>query len=800
MLVVQMQGATIDTRNNSAYGSVTSSTAGQYEYAIVTSVSGSTITLNKALANTYITSPANPASITNSTNSNQNFQVIRVPQYSSLTVNGLVTGTAWSSQTKIGGVLALDVAGVTDFGTTGDLSMTGRGFAGGGGVRYTGPAPLGTNKASYATLAGVQATATGAHGSKGEGIAGTPRYFYNGTTVVDNGTTNEGYATGSNNQGAPANGGGGAQDFTPTDNSGNSGGGGGGNGAPGGIGGYGFGSNSKGNQAVAGYAGTNSTIILQMGGGGGAGSTNNTTNPAASSGGSGGGTVILRTGTVSGTATVEANGTDGIGGSGVNGNNNYLPGTANAGAGGGGAGGTLLLLATPTSPITNSGLATLTAAAAGGGGGNANAIPNTQPYGTGGGGGGGVIFTNAVLNNTAIPGGVAGVTNDGNGNATFFGAASGTAGIANTTITPTNTPIIGGAGACLPMLSVALSTSTPNVTRTNGVPNPATYKALISNTGGTTQNTSTTFVLDPLFTYNTTSPVLTLTTANGTTTTLLSSAYTVTGAGTSAPSFSGITIPSGATLSITFPAVISASAINGTIYQAASAVTFLDPTRSTTAGTATPGGNFAGGGTVPGTNYAKGSNTLANVTIVAPLPVELTRFEATAVRQDALLTWATASEKNNDRFVVERSVDGRSFGAIGTVRGQGTSTRATTYTFTDEGAGRQMLGTIYYRLQQVDTDGTPTFSPVRSVQFAPSSKAVAFLYPNPSQGQATIDLSGLAAGTYRVQVLDLTGRVLRTQELGALAAPLDVSGLPQGAFVVLVKGAGFNQALPLIRN
>ena len=203
---------------------------------------------------------------------------------------------------------------------------------------------------------------------------------------------------------------------------------------------------------------------------------------------------------------------------------------------------------------------------------------------------------------------------------------------------------------------------------------------------------------------------------------------------------------------------------------------------------------------VQGNNYATASSALENVTIVTPLPIELTSFEVAAQRQDAVLTRATASEKNNDHSVVERSVIKRDFTAIGTVRGQGNSTRLVDYRFTDAGAGHLASGKMYYRLQQVDTDGTPTYSPVRAVSFAASVKAMAALYPNPSQDEATVDLSGLAHGTYTVTVLDLTGRVLRTQQLGALASPLNLKGLSVGAYIVLVQGVGISQALPLIRN
>ncbi|MBF9141545.1 T9SS type A sorting domain-containing protein [Hymenobacter properus] len=195
-----------------------------------------------------------------------------------------------------------------------------------------------------------------------------------------------------------------------------------------------------------------------------------------------------------------------------------------------------------------------------------------------------------------------------------------------------------------------------------------------------------------------------------------------------------------------------------------------------------------------GTQYLFRSNAVA-----VPLPVELTVFEATAKKADAVLTWTTASEKNNDHFVVERSINSTTFVAVGTVRGQGSTTRATEYRFTDAGVGPLTQGVAYYRLKQVDADGTASYGPIRKVVFG-IGKAAVSLYPNPSQENATLDLSGLAAGSYQVQVVDLAGRVLRKQQMEAVAASLDLQGLPQGAYIVQVQGAGISQALPLIRR
>jgi hypothetical protein len=182
-----------------------------------------------------------------------------------------------------------------------------------------------------------------------------------------------------------------------------------------------------------------------------------------------------------------------------------------------------------------------------------------------------------------------------------------------------------------------------------------------------------------------------------------------------------------------------------------------------------------------------------------PLPVELKAFEATANNTNANLTWSTASEQNNDHFVVERSLNGSTFERIGQVRGQGTTSRVTSYSFTDANIGSKHQGVVYYRLQQVDTDGTASYSPVRTVSFSAGLTAGAVavgVYPNPatSQDQAvTLALTSLPTGTYEVTVLDGMGRVVRTQTVqGGQNQPLNVQQLPAGTYLVKVQGNALN--------
>ena len=178
-----------------------------------------------------------------------------------------------------------------------------------------------------------------------------------------------------------------------------------------------------------------------------------------------------------------------------------------------------------------------------------------------------------------------------------------------------------------------------------------------------------------------------------------------------------------------------------------------------------------------------------------PLPVELTAFTAKAVGLDAQLAWRTASEKNNDHFDVERSLNGTDFVKIGQVKGQGNSTAPIDYALTDAGIGAKVGGALYYRLHQVDADGTASYSLVRTVTFSKLVPAIG-LYPNPATAATQLDLGQLPAGAYQVSVLDATGRVVLGATLDAgLVHTLDLSTIASGTYVVLVHGQNGGQAV-----
>jgi uncharacterized repeat protein (TIGR01451 family) len=501
LLIIQLQDALINNTNTSSYGhgvpgdpatgSTNLQSSGLLEYVTATSavpLAGGTLTFtgtgaNGGALNTYVRAAYSGGA----NNGQQRYEVIRVPQYTSATLSSALVPLPWDG--NLGGVLAIDVAAQLTLGGT--VSANALGFRGAGGLLLTGSG--GGVSTDY-----VSQSANNTDGSKGEGIAGTPRYIAPAaitTTTKPTNTGAEGYSNGSFARGAPGNAGGGGTDGRPSDNSFNSGGGAGGNGGRGGLGGYGWNSFTVLNSTDGGFGGAAfpaTTSALVMGGGGGAGSSNNgsyfisaanhdsnsidaacstgatpTCTGIYSSGGAGGGIVIVHTGSAVGTGTITSNGQSTLS-------------TDNDSTGGGGAGGSIIFFA-------NTGaLAGLTVNANGGNAGNTwpedapgtfNTAGSGARHGPGGGGGGGVILLSSAPAAMTVSGGTNGYTNTVQDS---FGATPGQTGVTATNHSITETP---GAqpGAYCASADLSLTNA--------GSPNPVlpgsniTYTQVVTNNG-----------------------------------------------------------------------------------------------------------------------------------------------------------------------------------------------------------------------------------------------------------------------------------------------------------------------------
>jgi len=493
LLVYQAQGATIGTGNTSAYGAVTAlGNAGRYEYVSVASVSGTTITLGTACDTT-------PLRFTYSSGA----QVVRVPQYSTLTVNAgaSIVPQAWNGST--GGVVAAIVDGTAT--VNGSINANAAGFRGGAFDNDTTDA--GTDVSAFVAAAATSGA------EKGESIAGS-QATYDGLG-------------GRYNRGAPANGGGGG-------NAHNAGGGGGANGGAGtwngqgvpdlttaawanawnidgtltaatnspggGRGGYTYAANNQNALTTApgnaGWGGNNRrergglggrplannpSIVgdtrLFFGGGGGAGDGNNS---AAAAGGRGGGLVFVIATAVAGSGSLQANGATAA---------NTVPGHNDA-PGGGGGGGSVVLVAPGAGALALSSI---------GGVGGSQLITGNESEGPGGGGGGGFIASPAGTgtvtggnNGTTSSGAVTefipnGATRGNTGNAATAPSLANvplcnTPNLADLSIAKTNTPLSGPNDQAADTVASGAQT-TYTVVATNNGPGPA-INAVISDAPG----------------------------------------------------------------------------------------------------------------------------------------------------------------------------------------------------------------------------------------------------------------------------------------------------------------------------
>ena len=175
-----------------------------------------------------------------------------------------------------------------------------------------------------------------------------------------------------------------------------------------------------------------------------------------------------------------------------------------------------------------------------------------------------------------------------------------------------------------------------------------------------------------------------------------------------------------------------------------------------------------------------------------PLPVQLISFTAEPLGTDVVLRWATASEQSNDRFEVEASIDGRVFRRIGQVRGQGNSVQRHDYRLVDPAIARYAVGQVFYRLRQVDHQGTASYSPVRAVRV--NQPAGLALFPNPTTRATT--LTGAHPGT-PITVLDAVGRhvLSATVDATGTASLVMPDGLAAGVYIVRVGPAALRLQL-----
>jgi hypothetical protein len=163
------------------------------------------------------------------------------------------------------------------------------------------------------------------------------------------------------------------------------------------------------------------------------------------------------------------------------------------------------------------------------------------------------------------------------------------------------------------------------------------------------------------------------------------------------------------------------------------------------------------------------------------LPVTLLDFDAFIVEKAVQLNWSTASEVNNKGFFIERSGDGQNWQELGFIDSKGNSTTIQRYKFEDLDP---IKGLQYYRLRQVDHDGTYAYSDIRQVNFRQSASVQ--VWPNPTKGWLQLQWPENTIG--QVQLFDVQGRLVLEQVIDDTKhLTLDLSGLQSGVYQLVTQ-------------
>lgn len=180
--------------------------------------------------------------------------------------------------------------------------------------------------------------------------------------------------------------------------------------------------------------------------------------------------------------------------------------------------------------------------------------------------------------------------------------------------------------------------------------------------------------------------------------------------------------------------------------------------------------------------------TLASTTAQNPLPIELVSFNCSALNKSSnKLTWVTASETNNEYFVVEYSENGIDFFPKEKIKAVGNSFITTNYSYVDNNPISEI---VYYRLKQVDFDGKFSYSSICSV--ANKTDGSLSFYPNPVRTSLTIDYEFTEKPkTNLITVTDVTGKLVSVPfSFSDSKVSLDCSDLSEGIYFLKVLIGG----------
>lgn len=189
------------------------------------------------------------------------------------------------------------------------------------------------------------------------------------------------------------------------------------------------------------------------------------------------------------------------------------------------------------------------------------------------------------------------------------------------------------------------------------------------------------------------------------------------------------------------------------------------------------------------------------------LPVTWLYFKGQQISKDVLLTWATVFEKNTKSFVIERSLNGRQFAEIGRINAAGNSYQTNNYQYTDFDITSLAGKVVYYRLKQIDIDGTFSYSivvsfTISSIGSAPVVKA----YPNPFTNFITLQVLNVTDNdeTDNVSLYSIEGKMIyhcKVVKRGNATILLDdLPNIKSGSYILRTTISGKQYLIKMLRQ
>lgn len=175
-----------------------------------------------------------------------------------------------------------------------------------------------------------------------------------------------------------------------------------------------------------------------------------------------------------------------------------------------------------------------------------------------------------------------------------------------------------------------------------------------------------------------------------------------------------------------------------------------------------------------------GSNYSATFTITNAMPVDFASILVKTTRTGNELAFSTATETNNSHFEIERSTNSRQWETLGRITGAGTTQERQSYEFEDKSP---VVGTNYYRIKQIDYDGTFSYSDIVSARW--TAKPRLSIYPNPASEFLLIQGIGDIESTVQVEVFNLSGQLLISEAWNQQA--ISIASLPQGSYAIRIR-------------